>query len=128
MNSFLIKTVLIVDDEPAIRKMLCMHLIRSGYKVIEASNGSDAFKLAKEVNPDLIIMDILMPQMDGSILSGLLKESKHTNRIPIIFLTALQKSQEEPNPTDAHWKSQAVFAKPVDLAKLTLKIKEILEG
>jgi CheY-like chemotaxis protein len=82
------KQVLVVDDDPLIVKMLSEPLEREGYKVCVASNGLEALKKVKENQPDLILLDILMPLMDGFKVTRLLKFDKRYKDIPIIVLTS----------------------------------------
>lgn len=115
------KTILVVDDESDIRTVLLMRLSSAGYNTIEAGNGRDAIKLAKEKSPDLIIMDIMMPEMDGMSTSQQLKESNITKNIPIIFLTGLQDKDSEPKKGD-----NIIFPKPYDSKELLAAVKSIL--
>ncbi|WP_144868866.1 response regulator transcription factor [Hyella patelloides] len=82
------KTILVIEDEAQTRKVLLNCLKFEGFKAIEADNGKSGLKLAQECHPDLIVCDIMMPEMDGyEVLSALRKHSS-TLAIPIIFLTA----------------------------------------
>ncbi len=87
------KKVLIVEDEKNIILSLRMYLKKEGFDVIVASNGIDALKLAQDQIPDLILLDILMPSMNGYLVCEALKEDIETRHIPVIFMSA--KSQEE---------------------------------
>lgn len=116
------KKVLIVDDEQDIVKLLSMRLVNSGYSVLKAYNGKDAIKIAKMENPDLIILDILMPVQDGSITASMLKEDPETKNIPIIFLTCLFTKEDEEKgamPGGTYF-----VAKPYDGDQLVKVIKE----
>jgi len=77
--------ILIVDDEKGIRDLLTQYAEFNGYQVAEAENGFDAIKKAKETNPDFIIMDVMMPGLDGF---GAVKEIKKFSKAPIIMLSA----------------------------------------
>lgn len=79
------KTILIVDDEERIRKMLRLMLENRDYRVFEASNGSEALKAFSAVSPDLVILDVMMPEMDGFTC---LKEIREQSDIPVLMLTA----------------------------------------
>ena len=81
------KTVMIVDDEPNHRLVLRKMLEREGYNVIEAEDGRDALANLEEVRPDLILMDIMMPDMDGWEASRAIKEHKETKSIPVVIFT-----------------------------------------
>ena len=81
-------TILVIDDEPAIRIGLAATLGRRGYAVITAMNGDDGYLKAKQSPPDLIISDVMMPDLDGYGVLYLLGKNASTAGIPFIFLTA----------------------------------------
>ncbi|MDD5291895.1 MAG: response regulator [Candidatus Omnitrophica bacterium] len=118
------KKILVVDDEVAILIVLTERLSSAGYDVIKADNGMDALDIAKEKLPDLIILDIMMPQMDGMAVSQRLKENDSTKDIPVIFLTALQGKGEE---SGSHKSGKnVIFSKPFDSKELLAKIKQLI--
>jgi putative two-component system response regulator len=84
--------ILVVDDVAINRCAICLS-IRDRYIPIEATNGEDAVALAIKEKPDLILLDILMPGLDGFDTAKLLKSNPLTNRIPIVFVTALNKEE-----------------------------------
>jgi pilus assembly protein CpaE len=86
--------ILIVDDSPVIIKLLTGTLAQVGHEVIAASSGTDALKLAEERPPDLIILDVMMPEMDGYEVCRRLRKNRATARLPIMMLTS-QDSLEE---------------------------------
>lgn len=86
-------SILIVDDEPVNLKLLGAHLQKSGYAVSEAADGRQALQRALEKLPDLILLDIMMPGMDGIEVCRRLKEDEATQDIPVIFLSALSDSE-----------------------------------
>ena len=81
--------ILIVDDEPDVRKALEMRLQAEGYQVLQAENGMSGLRAALKSKPDLIILDVDMPDIDGGEVAARLKEDEETRHIPIIFLTCL---------------------------------------
>lgn len=83
------KTILLVDDEEDIIKLNMVRLIDSNYDVILATNGEDALKKAESQHPDLILLDVMMPGMDGLKVLAALKKNTETLSIPVIMLTAL---------------------------------------
>lgn len=94
------QTVLIVDDEPINIKAL-EAVLGTDYNLIFASNGEEALKLASgDLQPDLILMDIIMPGMDGYEVCALLKKKKRTRNIPVVFLTAKWETSEEARGLD----------------------------
>ena len=80
--------ILVVDDDPDIRMLLTMNLELSGYQVTEAENGHRAAELAQELLPDLIVLDLMMPGIDGLGVLGILKGDATTKDIPVVMLTA----------------------------------------
>ena len=118
------KKILVVDDEPDIVNMLKMRLEASGYEVIIAGDGNTAYNKAKSDSPDLIILDLMLPDMDGYQVCRLLKFDVKYQRIPIIMLTA--KSQKE----DKTWGEKAgadfYLTKPFEPQELLDKIQELL--
>jgi len=81
------KTVMIVDDEPNHRLVIRKMLEREGYEVLEAKNGRDALSVLKKGAPDLILMDIMMPDMNGWEASRAIKEHKNTKEIPVVMFS-----------------------------------------
>jgi len=77
--------ILIVDDEIQLIQMVQMRLEANGYEVVTANDGVEGLKKVKSENPDLIILDIMMPKMDGFEACDLLKKDPQTSQIPIIF-------------------------------------------
>ncbi|MDO8535709.1 MAG: response regulator [Candidatus Omnitrophota bacterium] len=116
------KKVLIVDDEPATVQFLALRLTNSGYEVLKAYNGVEAVKIAKKEQLDLIILDILMPEMDGTKTAAILKESPETKNIPIIFLTCLFTKEDEKQGNKRG--GEFFVAKPYDGDQLLKVIKE----
>jgi CheY-like chemotaxis protein len=82
------KKILIVDDDRLALIILERILTDAGYTVVQATNGKDALAKAKEERPDLALLDIDMPEMDGIDLAASLKKDRQTQKIPIIFLSA----------------------------------------
>ena len=86
--------ILVVDDEQDMARALQVRLKANGYNVVFASDSVQAFTIANEEKPDLIILDIMMPGEDGFIVAERLKQSAATHRIPIIFLTGIPGGEE----------------------------------
>ncbi|MEM7335053.1 MAG: response regulator [Chloroflexota bacterium] len=87
------KLVLIVDDEPMIRLLLNQLLQMDGYSVEEAKDGADAVGKAKTLKPDIIVMDYMMPQLDGISACKEINETPETSDVPIIMLSANSKPE-----------------------------------
>ena len=83
------QTVLVMDDDVDLLKMLSRRLRHWNYRVLSASSGEEGLGLAEQWQPDLILLDILMPRMKGREVCARLKASQRTQAIPVIFLTAL---------------------------------------
>jgi DNA-binding response OmpR family regulator len=83
------KTILIVEDEPATRRALSDKLLHVGFRILEAKDGEEGFTMAEKKNPDLILLDLLMPKMDGMTMMKKMRETAWGVRIPIVILTNL---------------------------------------
>ena len=119
------KKILVVDDEEDILVILQSRLLYRGYEVLTATTGVRALEIIQLVRPDLIILDIMMPRMDGIQLSETLRQKDSTKMIPIIFLTALQKKEDE--KTNGPFVSgRIIFAKPFDTQKLLHQVELLL--
>ena len=88
------KKILFVEDESALQKTFGEILKQEGYKVISAMDGEEGLKLAKESNPDLILLDLVLPKMHGFDVLKALKEDPKTKDIPIIVLTVLERRED----------------------------------
>lgn len=90
-------TILVVDDEPINRALIERRLEREGYRVLTAENGREAVEKTHEERPDLVLLDVMMPLMDGLEACRLIKEDGATQDIPIIFLSARDETQTKVN-------------------------------
>lgn len=115
-----IKTILVVDDSPTERHMLRDLLSKAGFAVLASENGEDAIRQAKAELPDLILMDVVMPGLNGFQATRAISRDPDTRRIPIIMCTS--KSQE----TDKIWGmrqgARDYVVKPVNRDELLTKI------
>ncbi len=114
------KTILVVDDEKNIRRLYDKELTREGYRILVASNGAEALQLVDATPPDLIILDIRMPKMDGVETLGLLM-AKH-RKIPVIINSAYSSHMDN----YLTWAAEAYVIKSSDLSELKNKIREVL--
>ena len=80
--------VLIIEDEPDIRDLLAFHLEREGYAVTRSSNGAEGLRLARGAPPDLILLDLMLPEMDGLEVCRRLRQDPATQAVPLVMLTA----------------------------------------
>lgn len=118
------KKVLIVDDDIVQLKMLNKTLSSAGYSVAQATNGKDALLIAKEWHPDLIILDVMMPEMNGGETAVALGKNALTKEIPTIFLTSLLTKDEERRQKTLQGKR--VLAKPFNPDNLINEIEKYL--
>jgi len=86
--------VLVADDDNNLRKILCIFLKNARYETVEAANGREALNMAKGQAPDLILMDIMMPLLDGFTVCKLLKDDPETRRIPVLICTAKNRKED----------------------------------
>ena len=116
-----LKKVLVADDEPAIRKLYERELRKEGYEVLFATNGQEAIQMVREGHPDVIVMDIRMPGMDGiEAMSRILEED---NQLPVIINTAFSSYKEN----FLSWSADAYLTKSADLAELKGTIRNIID-
>jgi len=119
------KKILVVDDEAHMVQMLTMRLTASNYEVIGASDGQEALDTAKKEKPDLIILDLMLPKMDGYKVCGLLKADTRYSGIAIIIFTA--RAQEEDMKMGKEVGADAYITKPFEPNVLLSKIRELLK-
>ena len=120
------KKILVVDDEPFIVEMVVSRLKASGYNTISAGDGEEALAKARSENPDLIILDIMLPGMDGFQACAALKQDERYQRIPIILFTA--KAGDEARQTGLEdCGADAYMTKPFEAKSLLAKIAELLK-
>jgi CheY-like chemotaxis protein len=88
------KRILVCDDDPVILRLLQVNLELEGYDVLLANHGEEAFEVAQAERPDLIILDIMMPRMDGYQTIAALKANESTKHIPVVFLSAKAQASD----------------------------------
>lgn len=120
------KKVLIVDDDPGIRMLLSKFLQREGFETLMAENGLEGVEIAKKQQPDLIIMDVVMPQMDGLTAARLIKFYKPLSNVPVLFLTA--KDAEKEIELAQEVRAEVYITKPFDVRQVIDVVKEIVAG
>ena len=117
-------TLLIVDDEERNIRLLKAMLTAKNYNLLEASHGEEALRLVSETPPDMILLDVMMPQMDGFEVCRRLKEDGKTKAIPIIMVTALSEKQHRIKAMEVG--ADDFISKPVDYTELTIRVNSLL--
>ena len=115
------KLILVVDDEPRMRRFMRMNLDLEGYRVIEAENGLEAVNRVRDDLPDLVLMDVMMPEMDGFEALRLIRE---TSNVPVIMLTV--KGEEDDRVRGLELGADDYVTKPFSPRELASRIKAVL--
>lgn len=115
------KTILIVDDKLSVQRLIADYLMEKGYRTATASNGREALFVARHENPDLILLDIMMPEMDGYEFMRYFRKERST---PVIMLTA--KMEETDKVIGLELGADDYVTKPFGMAELTARIRAVL--
>jgi DNA-binding response OmpR family regulator len=115
-------TVLVVDDEEIIRDLIGTVLLEEGYEVLEAGGGEEAIELARKQKPDVILLDIRMPGIDGIHTCRRLKRDQETKDIPVIMVTGMRHGLPEAMEAGAF----DFITKPFDTEELGIRVKAAL--
>lgn len=118
------KKIIIVDDEPDILKTMGIFLKSESFDVITALDGIEALEVIKKEKPDLVILDIMLPKMDGYKICRLLKFDERYKKIPIVIFTARAQEMDEKKAMEV--KADAYITKPFQPEVLLKKVKELL--
>lgn len=119
----MVPRILIVDDEYDFIELLQYKLAGHGYELIVASDGVHALSQARQLKPNLILLDILLPDLDGLSVCEILRRQPSTRKIPVIFMSALTGDVTK---RTASMHAEDFFTKPLDLPRLEKRIGEIL--
>jgi CheY-like chemotaxis protein len=122
----MVERILVVDDNPINLKLVSDVLEYEGYKIDRALDAENALEILEHSLPDLILMDIALPGMDGLTLTRLLKNREDTGHIPIVALTAFAMKGDDQKAYNAG--CNGYIPKPVDIRKLPNQIAEILKS
>lgn len=117
--------ILVVDDDTAINELIKINLELSGYDVISAYDGIQGFTLAKQEMPDLIVLDVMMPDVDGYTVAKRIRENGSTKDIPILMLTAMGQLQDKVKGFDIGVDDYLV--KPFEMEELQVRIRALLK-
>ena len=115
-------TILVVDDEPLIREIVALLLEAEGYAVITADDGQAALEIVRQEAPALVLMDVMMPRMDGRMAFRAMREHAQGNGPPVILMSAMA------TPADLDPEITAFLRKPVDLDHLLALIARLLRS
>jgi signal transduction histidine kinase len=118
------KTILIVDDEERNIKLLKAYLSSDGYHLLEAHNGDEALRMVGGTCPDVILLDVMMPGIDGLEVCRRLKQDEKTRMIPVVIVTALQEKGHRIKAMEAG--ADDFLSKPVDQTELLVRVKSLL--
>lgn len=118
------QTILIVEDHEKNRRLLRDVLSYYGYTIIEAENGKEGIEMARQYMPDLILMDIQMPVMDGFTATTILKSAPETKEIKIVAVTSFAMTGDKEKILDTG--ADGYISKPLDIKALPTLIKDIL--
>jgi diguanylate cyclase (GGDEF)-like protein len=116
--------VLVVEDEPNIREIINFNLENWGYEVLQANDGETALAMAEEYSPDLILLDLMIPKLDGIEVCRRLKKGFWTSRIPIIMLTARKEVKDKVRGMEAG--ADDYITKPFSREELEARVKMVL--
>lgn len=117
-------TILVVDDEKDILELIEYNLKKEGYEVIQASDGQSGIELAREKDPDLILLDIMMPEMDGFEVCDIIRADSRLQNKPVIFLTA--RSDEQSEIEGLNKGGDDYITKPISTKKLLSRINAVM--
>jgi putative two-component system response regulator len=117
-------TILIVDDLEASARLLERHLVRDGHRVVFAKDGAEALELIGLDPPDLVLMDVMMPTLDGFETCRKLKSEAATRLIPVVLVTALHQSRDRVRGLEVG--ADDFLSKPVNAAELTARVRSLL--
>ncbi len=122
------RTIIVVDDDDAIRKMVARLLIKSGHRVVEADRGLVALRLVKEQNPDLIVLDAMLPELHGFEIARRIKNSRRYGKTPIIMVSAVYRGWRFAEDLRQGFGVDAYLEKPFKIEELARLVEECLRG
>ena len=118
-------TILVIDDDPVFLKLLARTLSSKGYDILSAVEAPVGLEIAMKQSPDLIILDVMMPIINGYNICRLLKSEQPTKHIPVVFLTG--RTGDEDRRIGEEVKADAYIFKPLDLNILQETIRKLLK-
>jgi DNA-binding response OmpR family regulator len=118
------KKILVVEDEAELTRAIQIRLEQAGYEVLIAYDGKEALEKAREENPDLIVLDLMLPKIDGYKVCRMLKFDEKYKKIPVVMLTA--RAQEKDEDLGYEVGADVFITKPFKYQVLLTKIRELL--
>ena len=122
----LLKKIVVAEDDDAIAHMVSMALGDAGYLCIRARDGEEALRITKIHQPDLLVLDVMMPRLDGRQVASKLKEDVILSKIPILMLTALSDVDSRIQGLDAG--ADDYMSKPFDLREFSARIRALIRS
>ena len=119
-------TVLVVDDDPVIQKLLEVNFAMEGYQVETASDGEEALASIASQRPDVVVLDVMMPKVDGIEVVRRMKADATTATVPVLLLSARAQAKDVSEGLDAG--ADAYMTKPFDPVELLDRVASLLEG
>lgn len=119
-------SILVVDDEPMARTLLRLMLVRAGFEVVEAEDGFDALEKLQQNRPDVMILDVMMPGIDGFAVCETVREDRAMTDLPIIMLSA--KTDMESVKKGLGVGADKYLTKPISPEELTRQVRDILSN
>jgi DNA-binding response OmpR family regulator len=117
-------TILVVDDDPVIQKLLTVNFEMEGYRVVTAGDGEDGLQRIADIRPDIVLLDVMMPRMDGVEVVRRLKSDESTSAIPVILLSAKAQANDISGGLDAG--ADDYITKPFDPLELLDKVAALI--
>ena len=119
-----LSNILVIEDEASIQKLAKVNLTASGFRVLVAGNGKDALKLAQTEHPDLILLDLMLPDMSGWDILMTIRTSKELRETPVVIMTAVARDGGQ--HLVRHMKADGYLIKPFDVDELLDQVKRLL--
>lgn len=117
------KKILVVDDEPDLLAVLSFRLEKSGYEIYQATDGQETLDMVLQIVPDLIILDVYLPIINGDEVAKQIKKDGKLKNIPVILISASTVALEE---RAKKCQADGFFAKPIEISNLIEKIKQLI--
>ena len=117
--------ILVIDDDSAINELIKVNLELCGYKVVQAFDGTKGFALCKQENPSLVILDVMMPEVDGFTVAQRIRKNEETKNTPILMLTALSQVNDKVKGFNIGVDDYLV--KPFEMEELQVRVRALLK-